>query len=204
MKLRGPSPSGSCAAVNVELARCARVHLCLRQRDHAAVDARKATDTGWRKWFFSWMEANGDPFAQIFRPEPIDDLFGKEVTSLGTVEERCAFVYLRGSKQSRRQVHDRFAAPKPSEVQQDIGAIASAWKVCCGLASNLGTRRPDNGYVLGRMRPRAGYGDETCFSFTGRSGSVDHAPEKSHAKIRNSQIRPLAPSQELWQSTCSD
>lgn len=62
------------------------------------------------------------------------------------------------------------------------GTSWAGWKVRCGSASDFGTRRPDNEYGLLRIRPHAGYADETCFSFTGRSGSVDHAPENSHAR----------------------
>ncbi|WP_156898552.1 hypothetical protein [Bradyrhizobium erythrophlei] len=42
------------------------------------------------------------------------------------------------------------------------------------------------------LRSQAGCADETCFSFTGGSRSVDHALENSH----NIQIRLLAPLQE--------
>lgn len=55
------------------------------------------TVADWRRWFFKWIDDNGDLFDQIFRRETIDDLFGKPLKDMESSSDRCkaALPYLK-------------------------------------------------------------------------------------------------------------
>ena len=69
-------------------------------------------------------------------------------------------------------------------------AVREYSNVKSAALSIIDKQKAHNGYGLGRIRPRAGYGGKTCSSFTGRSGSVDHAPEVSHARSAKARSDP--------------
>ncbi|RXH39346.1 DEAD/DEAH box helicase [Bradyrhizobium zhanjiangense] len=121
------------------------------------------TVTGWRKWFFNWMEANGDLFAQIFRPETIDDLFGKDVTSLETVEERCAFALPYLKKLTRLWVRGH----PMTDLEEALGTPADKLKACLGARKFVLRVVPELGYLFGvpallKQRQSAAEGKEAA------------------------------------------
>ncbi|THV12725.1 DEAD/DEAH box helicase [Rhizobium rhizophilum] len=103
------------------------------------------TVTDWRKWFFHWIAANGELFDQVFRPETIDDLFGKDVTSLNTSEERCAFAVPYLKELTRLWVRG-----KPlTDLEEALGTPADKLKTCIGARKFVLRAIPELGYLFG-------------------------------------------------------
>jgi hypothetical protein len=123
--------------------------IALPVMERLSKDLDEATDyetvTDWRKWFFSWMESNGDLFAQIFRPETIDDLFGKDVMSLETSEERCAFALPYLKKLTKLWVRGH----PLTDLEEALGTPADKLKACLGARKFVLRVVPELGYLFG-------------------------------------------------------
>ncbi|CAN7724395.1 DEAD/DEAH box helicase [Mesorhizobium caraganae] len=103
------------------------------------------TVTDWRKWLFDWIQANGSLFDQIFRPETIDDLFGKDVTSLKTSKERCEFAlpYLKN-------LTKLWVRGKPlTHFEEALGIPTDKLKTCIGARKFVLRVLPELGYLFG-------------------------------------------------------
>lgn len=103
------------------------------------------TVTDWSKWLFRWIEANGDLFDQIFRTETIDDLFGKDVTSLETSEERCEFAlpYLK-------RLTTLWVQGYPlTDLQKELGTPDDRLKSCIGARKFVLRVLPELSYLFG-------------------------------------------------------
>jgi hypothetical protein len=119
--------------------------------------------TDWRKWFFHWIEANGDLFDQIFRTETIDDLFGKDVTSLETSEERCAFALPYLKVLTKLWVRGR----PLTDLQEALGTSAGKLKTCIGARKFVVRVLPELSYLFGvpallKQRRNAAEGKEAA------------------------------------------
>lgn len=119
------------------------------------------TVTEWRKWLFRWVEINGDLFDQIFRPDTVNDLFGKDITPLETSEERCSFAlpYLRILTKLWVRGHPL------TDLQKSLGTSTEKLKTCIAARKFVLRLLPEISYLFGvpallRQRQNAAEGNE--------------------------------------------
>ncbi len=84
-------------------------------------------------------------FDQIFRPETINDLFGKKVTSLGTSKERCAVAlpYLK-------DLTKLWVQGKPlTKLEEALGTPTDNLRKCIGARKYVLRVLPELSYLFG-------------------------------------------------------
>ncbi|MGJ4889314.1 DEAD/DEAH box helicase [Bradyrhizobium sp. HKCCYLRH3099] len=123
------------------------------------------TVADWLKWFFHWMEVNGDLFSQIFRPETIDDLFGKKISSLKLGEQKCALAlpYLK-------RLTELWIGGHPlTDLEKALGTPVTKLKTCLGARKFVIRVLPELSYLFGvpsllKQRQGAAEGKEVRLS----------------------------------------
>lgn len=126
--------------------------------EHVAANMSVPT---WRRWFFSWISANSDLFDQIFRPDTMNDLLGKELEAIEEPEARAnlAVPHLK-------ELTKLWMAGKPlKDIQAALGTPMQSLKACLDARKFVLRVVPELAYLFGipallRQRRNAAAGDE--------------------------------------------